>query len=68
MRSENLNPPPPESVDPAAEGPKGKRPWSKPRLRIMDMIFSTKSGSNPTNLRLVEGVRGGPYGPSYRTS
>ena len=67
MRSENLNPPPPESVDPAAEGPKGKRPWSKPRLRIMEMIF-TRSGFNATDPQLAEGVRGGPYGPSYRTS
>ena len=38
-------PPPPELGEAAAERPKGKRPWSKPTLRIMDMIF-THAGFN----------------------
>ena len=28
-----LIPPPPQSGEPAAEGPKGKLPWSKPEIK-----------------------------------
>ena len=47
MRDENLNPPPPpppEPGEPAAEAPKGKRPWRKPVLFRMSYVDITTSG------------------------
>ena len=41
-------PPPPESGDPAAEEPKGKRPWSKPEFRTLHRIMRTTSGPYAT--------------------
>ena len=66
-------PPPPEQGDLAAEGPQDKRPWSRPRLKVIEVLF-TQSGFDP-DPTAIEGAlppAGGtntyPTGVRYRTS
>ena len=64
-----LTPPPPQSGDPAAEGPKSKRPWSKPRIRIIEVNFTSGGGFNPiptANEDASSGVN--PTSATYRVS
>ena len=35
MKTSPPPPPPPKLGEPAAAGPKGKRPWSKPEVRLV---------------------------------
>ena len=67
MLDENLDPPAPESGDPAAEESKGKRPWSKPQLNIVEMLF-TQDGFNPLPSNNESWPSVSPPAPSYRTS
>ena len=65
-----LIPPPPQSGEPAAERPKGKLPWSKPQIRVIEVNF-TGSGFNPRpNQDEVNDGDGdiGPPGGTYRVS
>ena len=72
MKTYRKPPPPPELGDPAAERPKGKRPWNKPQIKVIRVNF-TASGFN-ANPEIDEvndgdghGVAGGPQA-TYRTS
>ena len=66
-----LIPPPPQSGEPAAERPKGKLPWSKPTVRVIQVNFT--DGGFAANPNSIEG-RGPPVSPfpstgaTYRTS
>ena len=71
MKTNQSNPPPPPPAlgDPAAERPKGKRPWSKPTLRIMRMTF-TDGGFNasPAFTEHMQPSLAARTGPTYRAS
>ena len=65
------SPPPTALGDPVAERPKGKRPWNKPRITIIQVNF-TASGFN-ADPDVDEGGMGpdgavGGTGATYRTS
>ena len=68
-----MSPPPHDDHAPDAndkpETAPTRKPWSAPKVKVMEMIFSTGDGmsDNPQN------VEGGPpgsgvFGPTYRTS
>ena len=72
MRSEmktSSNPPsPPPNDKPQPKG-KEKRPWSKPKIRIIEVAFDTLSGdgTNPEHYQEGNDVVGGT-GATYRVS
>ena len=60
-------PPPPELGEPAAEGPKGKRPWGRPHMRVIEMDFiSAGSPGNPYPVEANDNIGGdkATYRPS----
>ena len=63
-----LIPPPPQSGEPAAEGPKGKLPWSKPRLKLIEMDFTGNTFTNAYPSDVMEDSPTGPEAPVYRSS
>ena len=71
MRSDmkiSIPSPPPEPGDPAAESSKGKRLWSKPKIKLIEVEF-THAGFNDEPTR-HEGLPspGAQVGSTYRTS
>ena len=61
-------PPPPNLGDPAAERPRGKRPWKKPQLKVMEMEFA-RNGARSSPNRLEDVPIANPmWGATYRTS
>ena len=63
-------PPPPERGDSAAEGPKGKRPWHKPKIGRIAVNFTADGfNSNPITDEYNDGDGSvGGSGATYRTS
>ena len=76
MRSDlKTSPPPPPSElgEAAADKPqpkgKEKRPWSKPKIRIMEMIFTDGGfNANPDITEHMQPSLSARTGPTYRTS
>ena len=60
--------PPPQSGEPAAEGPKGKLPWSKPRLKLIEMDFTGNTFTNDNPADSLEQNPAYPEAPLYRSS
>ena len=62
-----MPPPPPK---PAAERPKGKRPWNKPRIKVIDVAFDTLSGNsvNPAHDLESPPTANTGFGSTYRVS
>ena len=64
--------PPPQSGEPAAEGPKGKLPWSKPQIRVIEVNFTAAGfNANPGVDEIVDGDGHGTVGgprATYRVS
>ncbi len=59
-----------EMTSPEERKPAGKRPWSKPRLALVEMDFTLSGGSNAPLSPLTESDQdpaSGPPGPRYRT-
>ena len=63
-------PPPPELGEAAAERPKEKRPWNKPRIKVIDVAFDTLSGNSTNPAHSLEGPGESIGGPNatYRVS
>ena len=58
-----------EMTSPEERKPAGKRPWSKPRLALVEMDFTLTGGSNAPLSPLTEGDQdpASAPGPRYRT-
>ena len=56
----------PQFGEAAASALRGKRPWSKPRIKLIDMDFTRAGGPNVP----IEGSPGGPptSAAAYRSS
>ena len=66
-----IPPPPPEQQGgPAAEEPsrQGKRPWSKPRLKLIDMDFTGNTFTNANPVDSLESNPSNASAPVYRSS
>ena len=70
MKHVDPPPPPEQQGGPAAEEPsrQGKRPWSKPRLKLIDMDFTGNTFTNANPVDALEDSPTGPSAPFYRSS